>query len=483
MHRYATAPRATFEELFAEARYGTVLLEAAEYPPVCTRRGGTVELALGPTGAMIVHVQRGACGAEDFRLRLLFETGTCIFPSPDDLCGFWTGPLAAAFGLEPSGPTGPPAEEPGGDGPDAAAAAPAAPGAGTPGEGSLLGDLAPRGAHGASRPDGCENATGPSPGAPAPRQALTAPRLAQELARTVHGQDAALERVASATVAQLAKRHPARPGSVLLIGPTGVGKTSTVEALPAALEAIGVAGARVFRLDCGDLTDSIQVTRLLGAPPGYVGYAQTTPLLTALAQPRRILLVDEVEKAHPEVLDLLLGLLDGGRLTGSAGTKVDARHVVVALTTSAESDELLLELARTPLGDRWAVQRACARHLRACGLPADLVGRIGAFAVFSELDGDASRRGVAQAAVEALAAEYGLVVAEIDPVVLDVVEDIARAGDEAAGARGLHHAARELLAQHFAAVAGDGPRRRVAIEAGPPLGVRAVEAGSHAGAS
>ena len=231
----------------------------------------------------------------------------------------------------------------------------------------------------------------------ATRATLTAASLAAELARVIHGQDAALERVASVTVAQLRKRHPARPGSVVLLGPTGAGKTATVEALPAALSSLGYDGARVFRLDCGELTDSIQLTRLLGSPPGYSGHAATTPLLTALERPGCILLVDEVEKAHPDLLDLLLGLLDAGRLSGPAGQDVDARHVVVAMTTSLESDELLAELGSTPLADRWAVQRTCAEHLRGRGLPPDLVGRIGAFAAYGDLDGDgrpAGDRGV-----------------------------------------------------------------------------------------
>ena len=203
-----------------------------------------------------------------------------------------------------------------------------------------------------------------------PEGTLTAANLAAELALVIHGQDAALERVASATVAQLGKRHPARPGSVVLLGPTGAGKTATVEALPAALRSLGYDGAKVFRLDCGELTDSIQLTRILGSPPGYSGHAATTPLLTALERPGCILLVDEVEKAHPDLLDLLLGLLDAGRLRSPTGQNVDARHVVVALTTSVESEDLLDGLGSTPLGDRWAVQRACADHLRDAGLPA-----------------------------------------------------------------------------------------------------------------
>ena len=259
---------------------------------------------------------------------------------------------------------------------------------------------------------------------------------------------------------------------MLLAGPTGVGKTSTVEALPAALAALGLKGASVFRLDCAELTDSIQVTRLLGAPPGYTGHASTTPLLAALEKPVSILLVDEVEKAHAEVRDLLLGLLDAGRLTSPSGKVVDARHIVVALTTSAGSDDLLRAIGRTTLHDRWAVQRVCASHLLEQGLPSDLVGRIGAFAVYGELAGPEAQRGIAEAAVTSLGREYGVVVAAVDPVVLDVVVDIAQQGNETAGARGLHHAAQELLAEHFAALAGDGPRQRVAVDAGPPLAVR-----------
>ena len=302
-------------------------------------------------------------------------------------------------------------------------------------------------------------------GGPHERRHLTAAALAAELTKVVHGQDAALERVASVIVAQLTKRHPARPGSVLLAGPSGVGKTSTVKALPAALAAIGVEGASLFTLDCGELTDSIQVTRLLGAPPGYTGHAPTTPLLEALEKPVSLLLVDQIEKAHSDIRDLLLGLLDAGRLTSPAGQVVDARHVVVALTTSAGSDDLLRSIGRTTLHDRWAVQRLCAAHLLEQGMRADLAGRIGAFAVYGELNGPDAQSGIAEAAVRSLGREYGLAVAEVDPVVLDVVVDIAQQGNEAAGARGLHHAAQELLAERFAALAGDRPRQRVVVEA------------------
>jgi ATP-dependent Clp protease ATP-binding subunit ClpA len=309
------------------------------------------------------------------------------------------------------------------------------------------------------------------------RRALTTAALAAELARVVHGQEPALERVASATVAQLTKKHPSRPGSVMLIGPTGVGKTSTIEALPGALHTLGIAGAHVFRIDCGELTDSIQVTRLLGSPPGYRGHAETTPLLAAVSKPGCILLVDEVDKAHDDILDLLLGLLDPGRLTTPTGRAIDASHVVVALTTSSSSSALSETLEATPLEDRWTVQRACVEHLRSAGVPADLLARVGAFAVYREVVDETIRTEVARSAVAALGSEYGLIVGAIDPVVLAVVEDIANDGG-GTGARALQHAARELLAEPFAELAGDGAAVPVAIAAGPPVSVHALA--SHA---
>jgi len=458
MHRYATAPRSTFEELFERARSGTFKLDAATYPPVCGGRSGQVSLALGRTGAMIVHVDPGECRADEFRLKLLFETGTCVFSTPHELWSFWTGPVAEAFGIEPTvGAIVAPEPDPADDD-DATWADTDAP--------DTVASLAVQ---------------PPLPSARKPEPTLTAASLAAELARVIHGQDAALERVASATVAQLRKRHPARPGSVMLLGPTGAGKTATVDALPAALKALGYGNARVFRLDCGQLTDSIQLARLLGSPPGYSGHAASTPLLTALERPGCILLVDEVEKAHPDVLDLLLGLLDAGRVRSPAGQDVDARHIVVAMTTSVESEELMLELGSTPLADRWAVQRTCADHLRRAGLPSDLVGRIGAFAAYGDLDSEGVRHGIAEAAIAALAAEYGLVVATVDPVVIEVVEDIAEDSGDGAGARALQHAARELLAECFAALATDGPAMHVTIDAGPPLAVRVTEAARRPG--
>src|SRR3954453_182614 len=192
MHRYATAPRATFEELFEHARSGVYKVDEATYPPACGGRSGDVSLSLGRSGAMIVHVEPGACGAEEFRMKLLFETGTGVFSTPEELWRFWTGPLAASFGIttaEPGDQPELPAEEP---------------------------DLEQRvqdmvDAHDDVR---LEMDSGTTMPAGQPFSRLTSAALATELRRVIHGQDAALERVPTTAVAQLRKRHPARPGSV-----------------------------------------------------------------------------------------------------------------------------------------------------------------------------------------------------------------------------------------------------------------------------
>jgi ATP-dependent Clp protease ATP-binding subunit ClpA len=265
---------------------------------------------------------------------------------------------------------------------------------------------------------------------------------------------------------QLAKTCPARPGSVMLLGPTGSGKTTTVEALPRALCSLGHRGAHLHRVDCSELTEPIQQTRLLGSPPGYVGYVSEPPLFTALARTGCILLLDEVEKAHPEIVeDAFLNLLDAGRLMKPQGGQVDAAHAVIALTTNLAADALASRLHRVAPENRWAVQQACREVLVEEGLPPELVGRIGAFAVYRPLGADAMRA-AATGAIRAVAAEYGMTAAEIDPVLAEVVVDIA--GETQLGARALHHAAAELLGEALADAASEGLTGAVAFEPGPP---------------
>jgi ATP-dependent Clp protease ATP-binding subunit ClpA len=404
---------------------------------------------LAPAGGLILHVAPCLFDAPSFRLSVLFGTGTAVFPTPQDMFSFWHGELADAFGISVTVERLQPNLE-------SAAIATSVP--------------VPEPRLGLAPP--LEEAAETVASAPAPARAvLSAEALAERLGKVVHGQPAALERVAHVVATQVAKSSPSRPGTVMLLGPTGSGKTSTIEALPAALATLGRPGAHVFRVDCNELSERIQLTRLFGAPPGYVGHDPENPLLDALARPGCILLLDEVEKAHPNLIqDVLLNLLDTGRLTAPDGSKVEAAHALIAMTTNVAVDELQQRLHRVSLQHRWAVQEVCRALLLDEGFPAELVGRIGAFAVYRDLD-DESLKAAATGSVTSLAREFGLMPVAVDPILAEVLLDIA--GRSGLGARALHHAASELLGGAFAAAAGEGVSGRIVIETGPPIAVRA----------
>ena len=423
MHRLALATPAQLELVFQQAGTGKVDLDDAAYPDGCEPARGPVRFEAPLRGGLVVRVTPGALETEDFRLGVLFESGSCVFGSIDDLHRFCAGPLARGLGLEGT-PVPPPERQ------------------------LAMPEVLVQEARAVRL-----------------RRGVSRERLAERLAVRVHGQDAALDRVATVVAAQLAKRSPARPGSLMLLGPTGVGKSATIEALPGALRDLGFRTAHVHRVDCSELSQEIHLTRVLGVAPGYVGHADSTPLLDALRRPGAILLLDELEKAHPDFHDALLALLDTGRLTDPNGVPVLCAHAVVALTSNLGVDELVRTIGRTPLVDHVAVTRICREHLVEHGLRPELVGRIGGFAVFGELGGDA-RRAAALGAVHDLAAEYDVRLDEVDEVLLDVIDDLADASG--AGARGLHHAARDLLAECIADVAGDHDGVAWSIVAGPP---------------
>ncbi len=165
--------------------------------------------------------------------------------------------------------------------------------------------------------------------------------LEDHLHRRVVGQDVAVEAVADAVRAGRAGLgHPDRPvGSFLFLGPSGVGKTELARALSATL--FGSA-ERMVRLDMSEYADRASVTRLVGAPPGYVGHEEAGQLTEPLRRdPYSVVLLDEIEKAHPDVTATLLGVLDAGRLTDAHGRTADFRHAVVIMTSNLGADRLL----------------------------------------------------------------------------------------------------------------------------------------------
>ncbi len=160
--------------------------------------------------------------------------------------------------------------------------------------------------------------------------------LEQELKRAVFGQDRAVEEVASAIkLARAGLRDPQKPmGSYLFAGPTGVGKTELARQLAASL------GVPLLRFDMSEYMEKHSVSRLIGAPPGYVGFDQGGLLTDAVLQnPHCVLLLDEIEKAHPDLFAILLQVMDYGRLTDHNGKTVDFRSTILIMTTNAGAAE------------------------------------------------------------------------------------------------------------------------------------------------
>ncbi len=168
-------------------------------------------------------------------------------------------------------------------------------------------------------------------------------RLPEELHRRVVGQDEAVRAVADAVVrARAGIKDPRRPiGSFLFLGPTGVGKTELARALA---EALFDDEDNLVRLDMSEYMEKHTVARLIGAPPGYVGYEEGGQLTEAVRRkPYSVVLLDEIEKAHPDVFNVLLQVLEDGRLTDGQGRTVNFKNTVIIMTSNIGS-QLILEV-------------------------------------------------------------------------------------------------------------------------------------------
>jgi ATP-dependent Clp protease ATP-binding subunit ClpA len=161
--------------------------------------------------------------------------------------------------------------------------------------------------------------------------------LEATLKRLVFGQDPAIEALSSAIkLARAGLREPEKPiGNYLFAGPTGVGKTEVAKQLASSL------GVELLRFDMSEYMEKHAVSRLIGAPPGYVGFDQGGLLTDGVDQhPHCVLLLDEIEKAHPDVYNILLQVMDHGKLTDHNGRQVDFRNVILIMTTNAGASEL-----------------------------------------------------------------------------------------------------------------------------------------------
>jgi ATP-dependent Clp protease ATP-binding subunit ClpA len=161
--------------------------------------------------------------------------------------------------------------------------------------------------------------------------------LEETLKRAVYGQDVAVAALASAIkLARAGLRDPEKPiGCYLFSGPTGVGKTEAARQLSVSL------GLELIRFDMSEYMERHTVSRLIGAPPGYVGFDQGGLLTDAIDQhPHSVLLLDEIEKAHPDLFNILLQIMDHGKLTDHSGKQIDFRNVILIMTTNAGARDL-----------------------------------------------------------------------------------------------------------------------------------------------
>ena len=205
--------------------------------------------------------------------------------------------------------------------------------------------------------------------------------LEVDLNRVVFGQEAAIDQVSAAMkLARAGLRDPQKPiGAFLFSGPTGVGKTEVAKQLASTL------GIEMLRFDMSEYMERHTVSRLIGAPPGYVGHDQGGLLTDAVDQhPHAVVLLDEIEKAHPDVYNILLQVMDNGILTDAVGKKVDFRNVILIMTTNAGA----ADNARAAIGfgrgkvegeDEKAIQRLFAPEFR---------NRLDAIVAFKALDSE-----------------------------------------------------------------------------------------------
>ena len=300
--------------------------------------------------------------------------------------------------------------------------------------------------------------------------------LEQSLKTVVFGQDQAITALSSAIkLARAGLREPEKPiGSYLFTGPTGVGKTEVAKQLADTL------GVELLRFDMSEYMERHTVSRLIGAPPGYVGFDQGGLLTDGVDQhPHCVVLLDEIEKAHPDLYNILLQVMDHGKLTDHNGKSVDFRNVILIMTSNVGA----AELARSPIGfgrkrevgdDEEAINRTFSPEFR---------NRLDAIISFAPLPREVVRRVVEKFVLqlEGQLAERGVTI-NLTPEAADWLAE--HGYDERMGARPLGRVIQEHVKKPLAdqvlfgelvnggsvtvAVVGEGPDAKLELVAVPP---------------
>ena len=286
----------------------------------------------------------------------------------------------------------------------------------------------------------------------------------EALSKRVVGQDQAVRCVTDTILRSRAGlSDPNRPyGSFLFLGPTGVGKTELTKALANFLFDSDEA---MIRIDMSEFMEKHSVARLIGAPPGYVGYEEGGYLTEAVRRkPYSVILLDEVEKAHPDVFNVLLQVLDDGRMTDGQGRTVDFKNTVIVMTSNLGSGEIQqMQATAQPEAIKDAVMEQVKAHFRP-----EFINRIDEIVVFNALD-DEAIKSIAKIQVAKLAERIAAqdIVFEVTPAAVDA---IAKAGfDPVYGARPLKRAVQDKLENPVARLLLEGraaPKDKVVCDYG-----------------
>lgn len=285
--------------------------------------------------------------------------------------------------------------------------------------------------------------------------------MAAALSKRVIGQPEAVRRVTETILRSRAGlSDPNRPyGSFLFLGPTGVGKTELTKALA---EFLFDSDDAMIRIDMSEFMEKHSVARLIGAPPGYVGYEEGGYLTEAVRRkPYSVILLDEVEKAHPDVFNVLLQVLDDGRMTDGQGRTVDFKNTVIVMTSNLGSQEIQAMQGEPHDKVKDAVMQEVKQHFRP-----EFINRIDEIVVFNALDTKAIRA-IAKIQIDKLAKRVAA-----QDVVLDVtdaaLDEIAKVGfDPLYGARPLKRAVQEHIENEVARLLLEGkaaPKDHVVVD-------------------
>ncbi len=285
------------------------------------------------------------------------------------------------------------------------------------------------------------------------------------LEERVVGQDEAVKRVAETILRSRAGlSDPNRPyGSFLFLGPTGVGKTELTKALAQFLFDTEDA---LVRIDMSEFMEKHSVARLIGAPPGYVGYEEGGYLTEAVRRhPYSVILLDEVEKAHPDVFNVLLQVLDDGRMTDGQGRTVDFKNTVIVMTSNLGSSEIQEMIGESRESVKNAVMTEVREHFRP-----EFINRIDEIVIFNSLGSEAIRR---IAAIQLKSLQARVAAQDVTLKVTDeAMAELAEVGfDPHYGARPLKRAIQDHIENRLAMVmlegsAGPGDTIRVGAKDG-----------------